>query len=90
MPATLTSIIGKLRGFRLVQLSWSNQADIAATLFKAYPDTDRLSLSRDQLLQLIVCLPDFKDTTSPPQPACLDHILWTWMRLADSDIERAG
>jgi FeS assembly protein IscX len=73
-----------------MQLSWSNQADIAAALLKNYPEADRLSLKHDQLLKLIISLPEFKDTSSPPQPACLDHVLWTWMRLADSDFERAG
>jgi FeS assembly protein IscX len=73
-----------------VQLSWSNQADIAAALLKNYPEADRLSLKHGQLLKLITSLPEFKDTASPPKPSCLDHILWTWMRLADSDLERAG
>ena len=31
-------------------------------------------------------LPDFNDAPTPPRPACLDHILWTWMRLADDDL----
>lgn len=66
-----------------MQLSWSNQADIAAALLQAYPEADRLSLRRDDLLQLIVSLPGFTDKATPPQPACLDHIRWTWMRLAD-------
>ena len=70
-----------------MRLSWSNQADIAAALCGAYPDVDRLSLNHDQLLQLIHSLPDFDDTPTPPLPASLDHILWTWMRLAHGDSE---
>jgi len=73
-----------------MQLSWSNQADIAAALLKEHPEKDRLSLRHDQILQLILSLPGFKDAGTPPQPACLDHILWTWMRLADADFERTG
>ena len=68
-----------------MRLSWLNQADIAAALFEAYPDVERLSLNHDHLLRLILSLPAFSDTPVPPRPACLDHILWTWMRLADSD-----
>lgn len=68
-------------------LSWSNPAGIAAALLQAYPETDRLSLSREQLLQLIRALPGFTDQTPPPGPAWLDHIRWTWMRLADGDNE---
>jgi len=68
-----------------MQLSWSNQADIAAILLRTYPDADRLSLTHERLLKLILSLPDFNDAPAPPKPACLDHILWTWMRLADSD-----
>lgn len=66
-------------------LSWSNQAEIAAALLREYPETDRLSLDHGRLLQMILSLPGFQDTPAPPQPACLDHILWTWMRLADDD-----
>ncbi len=67
-----------------MRLSWSNQKDIAAALVTAHPECDRLSLSHESLLDLIVSLPDFEDAAVPPQPECLDHILWTWMRLADS------
>ncbi|MBI3441632.1 MAG: Fe-S cluster assembly protein IscX [Proteobacteria bacterium] len=73
-----------------MQLSWSNSAGIATALLEVYPDTDRLSLSHDQLLQLIVSLPNFKDAASPPKPAYLDHILWTWMRIADTGFEGTG
>lgn len=73
-----------------MQLSWSNQADIAAALLETYPDADRLSLGHERLLRLILSLPQFKGTETPPQPACLDHILWTWMRLADAGLERTG
>lgn len=66
-------------------LSWSRPADIAAALLQAYPEMDRLSLGRDHLLRLILALPGFHDRPEPPQPANLDHILWTWMRLADVD-----
>jgi FeS assembly protein IscX len=71
-------------------LSWSNQADIAAALLKKYPETDRLSLGHERLLELVLSLPGFKDASRPPQPACLDHILWTWMRLAGADFEGTG
>jgi FeS assembly protein IscX len=70
-----------------MRLSWSDQTDIAAALLEACPDTDRLSLNHHRLLQLIHALPDFNDAPAPPRPACLDHILWTWMRLADDDIQ---
>ena len=72
-----------------MRLSWSNQMDIAAALVEAYPEMDRLSLNHDRLLQLIHALPAFDDAPFPPQPICLDHILWTWMRLADPDSERS-
>ncbi|MBU6474947.1 MAG: Fe-S cluster assembly protein IscX [Alphaproteobacteria bacterium] len=66
------------------RLSWSNQKDIAAALLAVHPAADRLSLSHEGLLDLILALPGFADAAVPPQPECLDHILWTWMRLADS------
>jgi FeS assembly protein IscX len=68
-----------------MRLSWSNQTDIAAALLEAHPDIDRLSLDHDRLLQLIHALPAFNDAPVPPLPACLDYILWTWMRLDDCD-----
>lgn len=70
-----------------MRLSWSSQTEISAALLEAYPDMDRLSLNHDRLLQIIHKLPGFDDAPVPPSPACLDHILWTWMRLADSDCE---
>jgi FeS assembly protein IscX len=69
-----------------MRLSWANQTDIAATLLDTYPDTDRLALNHDRLLQLIHTLPAFDDVSAPPRAACLDHILWTWMRLAGEDL----
>ena len=70
-----------------MRLSWSNQTDIAAALLEAYPDIDRLSLNHDRLLQLIHTLPAFDDAAVPSRPVYLDHILWTWMRLAGCDPE---
>ena len=66
-----------------MQLSWSHSADIAAALLKAYPEVDRLLLSREQVLNLIISLPEFAGEPQPPKPEYIDHIKWTWMRLAD-------
>lgn len=66
-----------------MRLSWSSSKDIAERLFRDYPDLDRSSLSRPALLEMICALKDFDDAPSPPKPTYLDHILWTWMRLAD-------
>ena len=68
-----------------MRLSWANQTDIAAALLETYPAADRLTLDHDGLLKLIHTLPSFDDVSTPPRAACLDHILWTWMRLADED-----
>lgn len=68
-----------------MRLTWSKPADIAAALLAAYPAADRLSLDHARLTHMISSLPGFDDTSVPQQPAQLDHILWTWMRLADTD-----
>ncbi len=68
-----------------MRLSWTNQSDIASALLVAHPERDRLALSHENLRELIVALPGFEGPRQPPQPECLDHILWTWMRLADTD-----
>jgi len=73
-----------------MRLSWANQTDIAAALLKMYPDADRLALNHDRLLQLIHTLPAFDDASVPPRAAYLDHILWTWMRLAGQDFNEEG
>ena len=70
-----------------MRLTWSNQADIAAALHDAHPEMDRLSLPHNELLRLILALPGFEDTSVPPLPACLDHILWTWMRMAHGEYQ---
>lgn len=64
-------------------LSWSHATDIAHALIEHHPDAVRVSLTHDNLLGMIQALPGFSDTPVPPKPAYLDHILWTWMRLAD-------
>ena len=69
------------------QLMWSKSAEIAAALLCAYPDVSRLALTREQLLEMVVSLPDFADAPQAPSTRYLDHILWTWMRLADEDHE---
>lgn len=65
-------------------LLWSDQNRIAQALLDAYPETDRLSLTSSKLLSLIRALPHFAGGTEVPSQRVLDHILWTWMRLADS------
>lgn len=66
-----------------MQLSWSDRDRIAEALAQAYPETDRLSLSLDDLKGLVVALPGFAGPPEPPREAHLESILWTWMRLAD-------
>jgi len=70
-------------------LAWHDQKHIALALLKAYPDADRLALGRDReaLTQMILSLPEFQDSFEPPEPACLDHILWAWMRFAHAQEE---
>lgn len=71
-----------------MRLTWSNSAEIAAALLDAYPDADRLAISHSDLLKMIRMLPDFLDSPEPPRLDNLDHILWTWMRLADEQAPR--
>jgi FeS assembly protein IscX len=66
-----------------MQLSWSDREGIAKALLQAYPETDRLALSLDDLKGMVTALPQFSDRPEPPKKAHLETILWTWMRLAD-------
>ncbi len=66
-------------------LSWSHATEIATALLQEHPDAVRLSRTHDDLLRMICALPGFADAPTPPKPAYLDHILWTWMRLANED-----
>jgi FeS assembly protein IscX len=70
-----------------MQLSWSDQDRLAEALWAAHPEQDRLALDSEALRRLIVALPAFNDTPTPPGQPWLDKILWTWMRIAD---ERAA
>ena len=62
-------------------LLWHQTADIAAALSVAYPDCDRLRLSKDDIINYVRQLHNFADPAVPDQRQ-LDHILWTWMRLS--------
>lgn len=73
-----------------MHLSWKDQDGIAKALLQAYPEQDRLSLSHEDLRQMIVALPHFQDDVHPPGEAWLSKILWTWMRLAHNALDDAG
>ncbi|HYD16966.1 MAG TPA: Fe-S cluster assembly protein IscX [Patescibacteria group bacterium] len=73
-----------------MRLSWSDREGIARALIEVYPTAERLKLTHDELLQMVVTLPDFSGPVTPPKPAHLDAILWTWMRLADEESEGAA
>jgi len=64
-------------------LTWSDSAAVAAALARAHPCTERLSLTPEDLRRRVLALPGFFGSEDPPSPKILDHILWTWMRLAD-------
>lgn len=68
-----------------MQLTWSDRDSIARALVQAYPDTDRLALTLDELRRLVCALPGFSGPPEPPRKAHLESILWTWMRFADED-----
>jgi FeS assembly protein IscX len=65
--------------------SWSDRESIARALIETYPTAARLELGLDELQQMVVTLPDFTGPETPPKPAHLEAILWTWMRLADEE-----
>jgi FeS assembly protein IscX len=73
-----------------MQLAWTNRDEIAKALLQAYPDTDRLSLSLDEVTAMVTALPGFADAPVPPRPAYVEAILWTWMRLAHAEDETGG
>lgn len=66
-------------------LKWAQIKQIARLLTHYYPDVERLDCSPEDVRQLIVALPEFKDDPEPPSRETLDSILWQWMRLADED-----
>jgi FeS assembly protein IscX len=70
-----------------MSISWSQQTDIVTALAAKYPETDRLSLSSEDLRQMVAGLEGFADSPQPPDAAVLNHILWGWMRFAGEDSE---
>lgn len=72
-----------------MQLSWSEPAKIAQALLNAYPETDRQLISLEDLRQMVLSLPNFKDEPLPPRLACLESVLWNWMRHVDNAGEGA-
>ncbi len=71
-------------------LSWSDKTGIARALHEAYPDTDRLALSMDDLMALLDGLPQLPPAPVHPPEKFLRSILWTWMRVADGEEERCA
>jgi len=72
-----------------MRLSWSNPSGIAAALLLACPEEDRLALDHARLTELVLALPGFDGSTAAPSAQTLDHIRWTWMRLADEGFHAA-
>ncbi len=70
-------------------LSWSDPDGIAKALLAVYPQEDRLALDSLTLQQRIENLPGFTAAEKPGIDQ-LNHILWTWMRLADGQSERGA
>jgi FeS assembly protein IscX len=69
-----------------MSLYWSDAPGIAKALLAAYPDADRLAVSREDLRVMVEDLPAFADTIKPTDRV-LSHVFWTWMRFADGDTE---
>ena len=73
-----------------MQLTWSKTTDIVRALLEAYPEVERVNLPAAELLFMIVNLPNFDDTKTPPNETYLEHILWSWMRMADDSFGAAA
>jgi FeS assembly protein IscX len=71
------------RDNRTMPLHWTDTNAIALALHTAYPDQDRLVVTLDDISALVRGLPAFADGGPSPDPRRLEHILWTWMRVAD-------
>ena len=68
----------------MVMLNWKDTHALAAALHAAYPGEDRQALTSARVAELVRSLPDFLGSTDAPSAQHLDHLRWTWMRIADT------
>ena len=64
-----------------MSLSWEKYWEIAEALNKAHPTQDLIHLNDENLLKMIVALPDFDDEPVPPSPKDLEAVLTCWTEL---------
>lgn len=62
-------------------LSWKKYWEIAEALNEVYPTQDLIHLEDEQLLKMIVGLPDFDDEPVPPSNKDLEAVLTCWTEL---------
>lgn len=70
----------------MVMFNWNNVSALAAALHAAYPEEDRGALTAARIEILVRSLPDFDGAVSPPSAQHIDHLRWTWMRIADASL----
>ena len=59
-------------------LQWERYWEIAEALNKAYPAQSLVGLKNEELLKMIVSLPDFADEPVPPGDRELEAVLTCW------------
>lgn len=64
-----------------MSLSWEKYWEIAEALNEAHPTQDLIHLNDEQLLKMIVALPDFDDEPVPPSVKDLEAVLTCWTEL---------
>jgi len=73
-----------------MSLNWSKTQDIALNLLENHKNIDLSNLTHQDILPMIISLPEFTGKLTPPNSSYLDNIIWTAMRIKDPYFEKAG
>lgn len=69
----------------MMSLSWEKYWEIAEALNAVHPTQDLIHLKDEDLLKMIVALPDFDDEPVPPSSKDLEAVLTCWTELDDPE-----
>lgn len=66
-----------------MELKWENYGAVADALMEKYPETDRINIDNNKLVELVNSLDNFKDTNVPEDKDLIKAVHYAWLELDD-------